>query len=428
MATERTDAPIMSTRAWPPNLSSSEGRNETGLIGLNHALCGLLGGLFCCLLCILAACTTSPQSTSSPTPTPTLAAASPTVTLPPGVARLSFVGNSVVRPSPDGTLLAIVTNAATTLTVYNLAGQAQGHFNASSGHQIYLPGWLPDSSGLFVADVDFNAQTSTPPLLIMAPDGSTKPTGLDAGWNAGDAPLVSPDNQWIADAAAAGPNGQTRVEFVPRAGGTKRMGPTNASWVLGWQSGRLIYYDGSQYAIYALDPRDGSTQFLTGTPTTTNNGVENLKLLLEPDEAGLSLDGQVLSLATGRGEHWVLAGTHMQQDPPTITNFSIFWARQGHNVLGPSSRGTLALIDVLTGAVVHDTGIAGSEAHAVAGDWAITSTDTEFHAVNYAKDVDHALGSFQGYAAFALGQSRVLLHQQQAPGNTYTVDPASLTS
>jgi len=405
---------------------------ETGLIRLNRIFHGLLAGLLCGLLCALAACSGSTQPAASSTPSPTLTAASPTLTLPPGLTPLAFVGNSNISPSPDGTMLAVATKSGATLTIYNLAGQALGHFTASSRHGVYFPSWLPDSSGLFVADLDFNSSASTAPLLIMAPDGSVKPTGLDAGLNDGDAPLVSPDNRWIADAAPAGPNGYSQVEFVPRAGGTKHVVPrtstTDGDWLLGWRNGQIIYFSTAQYAIYAISPTGGSAQFLTGTPTVTINGVENLKLPLYSDDAGLSPDGQALSLTNLQAGNWVLAGTHLQRDPPTLTDSSIFWVGQGHDVLGPSSHGTLAFIDIFTGAVVHDTGISGADVHAVAGDWAITSADGELHAVNYEKNVDHALGGYQGYAAFALGKSRFLLHQQQAPGDTYIVDPTQLAA
>ena len=387
------------------------------------AVRGLIASVLCCLLCVLAACAPVPQPTVSLTPAATRAAASPTVALLPGLQRLAFVGEGVVRPSPDGTLIAVVTDGGTALTLYSIAGQARGHFSASSGHQVYTPGWLPDSSGLFVADIDPNAQTATPPLLIMAPDGSTHPTGLDAGANTGDAPVVSPDNQWVADAASTAVCCSTQVEVAPRAGGTKHIVPransTDSDWLLGWQNGQIIYFDSNQAAIYAIPPTGGSAKLLMQTPN---------KVLLVPDAIGLSPDGQALSLTTSRGEHWVLAGTHLQQAPPAIAAFTYFWAGQGHTVIA-SLGGHASLIDVVTGAVVHDTRIAASDVYAVAGGWAITATGGGLHAINYATNVDRALGfASGGFEAYALGPGRFLLHHQQTPGDTYIVDAALLGS
>lgn len=395
---------------------------EKAMNGLG-ALRGSIASLLCCLLCMLAACAPVPQPTASLTPAATRAAASLTVALLSGLQRLSFVGEGVVRPSPDGTLLAVLTDGGTTLTLYTIAGQARGHFSASAGHQVYMPGWLPDSSGMFVADIDYSAQTATPPLLIMAPDGSTHPTGLDAGWQDGDAPVVSPDNQWIAAAASTTVCCSTQVEVAPRAGGTPHIVPrastTDSDWLLGWQNGQIIYFDSNQAAIYAISPTGGSAQLLMQTPN---------KVLLVPDALGLSPDGKALSLTTSRGEHWVLAGTQLQQAPPAMAEMTYVWSGQGHTVLATLG-GHASLVDVVTGAIVHDTGIAASDVYAVAGDWAITATGGGLHALNYIKNVDHALGlASGGFDAFALGPGRFLLHQQQTPGDTYILDSALLGS
>jgi hypothetical protein len=336
----------------------------------------------------------------------------------------------LVQPSPDGTLFAIVSPAAT-LTVYTVGGLARGRFVVPAGHQVYSAGWLPDSTGLFVADFDSSAAASAPPLLFMTPNGATKPTGLDAAADARGTVVVSPDHQWIADAAPACGSCGSQVEVAPRGGGTRRVLPPGSvkdnAWVLGWQSGRLIYYDYDQNAIYACNPQDGTRRFLTSGLPSTSNGGDTFRNPLYYD-TGVSPDGQALSVSTSRGGGWVLSGSHLQQDPPAIAGEPIYWIGQGHATLS-SIHARIATVDVLSGTVLHDSGIAGENVLAMAGDWAVISVidgGIRFHVINYVTGVDHPLDGFGGDAVYGLGSNRFLFQQTRAPQDTYLIDPASL--
>jgi hypothetical protein len=243
--------------------------------------------------------------------------------------------------------------------------------------------------------------------------------------------VVSPDNQWIADAAPACATCGTQVEVAPRSGGARRVLPPASAkdnaWVLGWQSSRLIYYDYDQNAIYAFDPQDGSRRFLTPGLPSTSNGGDTFKNPLYYD-AGPSPDGRALSVATSHGGGWVLSGSHLQQDPPAISAESIYWIGQGHATLG-SIHERIATVDVLSGTVIHDSGIAGSDVLAVAGDWAVISVidgSLHFHVINYVTGMDHPLDGFGGDAVYGLGSSRFLFQQTQDPQDIFIVDPARL--
>jgi hypothetical protein len=73
--------------------------------------------------------------------------------------------------------------------------------------------------------------------------------------------------------------------------------------------------------------------------------------------------------------------------------------------------------------------VPGNTAHAVNGNWVVTSADTgDFHVANYVTGADHDIGAWRGYDVYPLGTSRFLFHQQGAPGETFIVDPTQLTS
>ncbi len=335
--------------------------------------------LRCACASAVAACSSSPpRAASSPTPTHS-PAVTPTATLPAGVTRLSFIGNDEFYPSPDGALIAVVDSSLTSITLYDLQGTMHGVYTASSGH--VLASWLPDSSGLFVADG--SVESCQAPLLFIESTASHTPRAstvvrpsMRGEWSLClvGRPVDRQDHsvrRW-----RPGPRSFKGGTGAAYWGGAKRVLPAGSDQarVLGWLPGRLVYYDSTQNAMSPVAPPDGAPQFIThGFPPEAQGGGL-LYDQLYPD-AGPSPDGQALSLqgdGTGSGGGlWELVGTQLQRPPKPVQAGLILWVGAGHDVLGAHD-GQFEALDIITSAVERatPTSLGEFEIEALSGDWA----------------------------------------------------------
>lgn len=389
-----------------------------------------------CLVCILsagvaAACASAPPSpVPAPTATtPTTQALGPTATPPPGIhlLQISVPGApGTLVPSPDGSLIASLDASLATLTVYDLAGRLRGQFHAAAGQGLNIA-WCPDSSALFAWESN-GATLASGALVVVDRQGHAQMTGVDAG-----DPFLSPDGQWIAATHFAASIQQDEAEVLPRAGGAARMLAQGAD-VLGWQGNHVVYWAGGN--LYTVAPTGGTPQLLTQVP-----GGEYLRPIDGPPlgvESATSPDGQVLILDGAQDRWWMLVGTRLQRLPsgPTgaLDALPVFWAGP-HQVIGRGS-GDLVVLDLLSGAVVRDLGIAESDLDvaAVAGPWvAGTATNqTGLSIINDATKAHVLLGALPissgSGKVFALGAGQFLVVAgTNAGAAAYVVDPALAT-
>lgn len=314
-------------------------------------------------------------------------------------------------PSPDGSLVASMNPGASRITLYNPTGHAQATYSG-----IADAAWLSDSSGLFLWQQDPSTPASGP-LSIMDRQGAVHATGV----NAGD-PMLSPDGTWIVATDYGDTIQHNQVVAFPRAGGQAHVLAQGAD-ALGWQTGNVIYW--SSGGVYSVAPTGGSARLLAQVP----NGeyLRPLLYLSEVLEEANSPDDQALVAVGHRGELWVIGGTQLRQPPSDASQTPGLMWTGSHDVLGVQSQGDLTILDVLTGAVVRDTGIsAPSSVEAVVGSWVVGASGTtsaDFSAVNLATKQQVDLGIFPAQMrVLPLGQGGFLLHDSPGSGATYLVD------
>lgn len=393
----------------------NRGKRQRQLIYLSM-VCGLSAW-------IAAACASAPPP-PVPSPTPTTQAMGPTATPPPGIQLLNIsvpAAPGILVPSPDGTRLAGLNASLATLTIYDLTGEVQGQYTASTGQGMNVA-WLPDSSALFAWEGN---GTASGPLVIVDRQGRVQMTGADAG-----DPFLSPDGQWVAATHFTDSIQQDEAEVLPRAGGAARMLAQGAD-VLGWQGNHVIYWAGG--SIYTVAPTGGTPLLLAQVPGGEYfRPIDGQPLGVDP---ATSPDGQVLIVDGVQDRYWMLVGTHVQRLPtgPTgaIDAFPVFWAGP-HQVVGRAG-GNLVVLDLISGAVVHDTGYSDSDLDvaAVAGDWiagtartqtglSVINTETKVHVVLNSLPISTGSGK-----VFSLGQGKFLVvYGNNAGAEAYIVDPA----
>lgn len=371
---------------------------------------GVLVGL---LALILAGCTSVPQPRPTATPTATQVLSNATPTLPPAFQRLPLPSAAITLPAPNGTLIAALDSQQATATLYDLSGAAHGHIGPETGQQLSLS-WLADSSGVAVWTTG-----STNSLQILDRDGTIEQIQMQAA-----NPVLSPDSRWLAGTHTGATPQQNTVQIVARHGGPARTLAQTASF-LGWLSGQVVYVAGS--TVYSVAPTGGAPQKLAPVPSG-----ESLSQVptYHMTGAAASPDGTVLAVQGNQGAIWLLSGAGLKSSPIHLIDAApVFWAGQ-HDALGSSggSSPILIVIDVLTGAVVHDTGasITGDSPQAFSGEWLLAWTGgqpAQLYAINYATKATLDLGALPSASSIsALGPSgRFLL--VDSSGATYLVDP-----
>ncbi len=343
-----------------------------------------------------AACASSAHRSASATrtagPFPTSATASAIVTQ--AFDGLSIPPSSNLVPSPNGTMLAAIGSTQTIMGIYDLRGNVQGTYAATDGQSLNVR-WLPDSSGLLVWETSGTTSASGP-LVVLSAQGQV----LVRGWN-GWAPAVSSDGAWVAftQIAATFPGD---VEVAPLHGGAARA--LSSGTFLGWQQGKVIYW--LQGAIYSVAPDGSGPQLLISTP----GGEQITPPNLGPDG---SPDGQALLVEEPHSRPAVLAGTHLQALPFAAVDLEPMAWLGPHDVLsGPMT--DVRIVDIITGAVVRDTGVSVSgNIEAVSGAWIASVDPTAGQAIfltNYMTRATRALGPAPVMGPLlSLGQGRFVL-------------------
>lgn len=358
------------------------GVNLTGFHRWRRVCRAMLIGLACLqgVACVNSAHrSASATRTTGPFPTRTVAPATSATSS--AIATQAFDGLSIppssnLVPSPNGTLLAAMGQTQTTMGIYDLQGNVQGTYAATDGQSLNVR-WLPDSSGLLVWETSGTTNASGP-LVVLSAQGQV----LVRGWNGWD-PAVSPDGAWVAftHIAATFPGD---VEVAPLHGGAARA-LSNGTF-LGWQQGKVIYW--LQGAIYSVAPDGSGQQLLTSTP----GGEQIVPPLPGPDS---SPDGQALLVDEPHSRPAVLAGTHLQAMPFAAVDLEPMAWLGPHDILcGPATG--MRIVDIITGAVVRDTGVSISGAvEAVSGAWIASVDPTADQAIfltNYMNKATRALG------------------------------------
>jgi hypothetical protein len=324
-------------------------------------------------------------------------------------------------PSLDGTLLASLDASATTLILYDLGGQVQGQYTTPD-RQAMTIAWLPDSSGLFAWE---GSGTASGPLQIVDRHGHAQATGMQAG-----EPFLSPDGQWVAATLFTDSAQLNKAEVVARAGGQVLVLAQGAD-VLGWQGNRVVYWSGGN--LYTSAPNGGSPQLLVQVP-----GGEYLRPIgaqLFPAESvpsAVSPDGQALIVDGRQDQYWMLAGAQLSRLPAaSYLALPVYWVGP-HSILGHGISGSLVVLDVVTGTVVHDVAVSVSDltVEAVAGVW-IAGTELNqsgLYLINSETKAQRLITSLpvstgQGHY-FPLGKDKFLIYLNSNAGAAYIVDPA----
>jgi hypothetical protein len=192
------------------------------------------------------------------------------------------------------------------------------------------------------------------------------------------------------------------VEVAPLHGGAARA--LTSGTFLGWQQGKIIY--GLQGAIYSIAPDGSGRQLLTSTP----GGEQIVPPILGPDS---SPDGQALLVEEPHSRLAVLAGTHLQALPFAAVELEPMAWLGPHDILCGSATG-MRIVDIITGAVVRDTGVSVSGIiEAVSGAWIASvdpTADPAIFLTNYMTRATRALGPAPVMGPMlSLGQGRFVL-------------------
>ena len=311
---------------------------------------------------ITAACApSSPSATSAGTPTATLFIIPPTPTPEHVTQTAHFPFTLPLYLSPDGTLVAAQYDS--TIKLYTLSGQELGSPYTMQGG-VGNFGWFADSSEGYIIDRSG--------LHIMDRQGQVHPNRfnfiLDLSQH-GFVPDLSQNGQWFGGTSSHG------AEIVPRNGGLFRVLAPGGVF-MGWQNNRAIYTTGMAGSdLYAFDPASGTAQFLAHLPSDE-----------EPMRSGFnSPDGHVLifsltnvTLQQRNSIFMMLAGNRFMPFP-SAANGSPFastalWIGQQHDLIA-RLHGEYVIEDIVTGKVIHDTGVAANQLGAVvaaSGDWMVT--------------------------------------------------------
>ena len=336
--------------------------------------------LLCMLLAGIAAACTTPRP-PAPAPTVTTLAIVPTATSASltDLPQLPLPAAESVTPSPDGTRLAALDSAGTTLTLYDQAGTVYGQYHDPAGGPLGV-WWLADSSGVCITSYH-------PPfsMRIMDRSGTVHSTAFDDI----SGPLLSPDGQWIAGTLGSSTATQDVVEIGPRDGGAVRRLPPGSDF-LGWLDGQMAYV--TQQAIYLAPPAGGSARVIASAPPRNTREVADAaaagEMVSSPDDQVLIV--QVLYTLEK------LTSMGLTQLPIRAI-LPGFWVGP-HAALGAvGANGAVGVIDMLTGATIQKTPatLAGNQPQTVSGSWIAAiefGQPAQLFVINYQTGVSQYLG------------------------------------
>lgn len=365
--------------------------------------------LLVCGVVFSAACAAPTHARSSPTPTDTPLATytmAPTSTPQAGLAVLPLPMTTIpLVPSPDGSLIAVIDTSQSSVTLYDTQGRAHGSYAMPAGTQP-VAAWVSDSSGLLVW-ATYVTTNASGPLVLLDRQGHVVASGLN-----GANPAVSPDGNWIAYTHVPDNDSVGIVEVAPHNGGTARILAQNAIF-LGWLNGRVAYF--SQGNIYTTIPGGGGAALLAAAP-----GGDELRP--PPSGPASSPDGQALVVMGSHSAPYVVSNALVGKPLPDALIFDpMSWAGS-HAVLAGSN--DVLIVDIITGAVVRDTGISiPGDIRTVSGDWILwTDTANAIHVVNFQTKAAHDTGPEPVQGSFLpLGSGRFIL---QGQGQAYIIDPS----
>lgn len=360
----------------------------------------------CAISAYISSSSRSARRTALPTPT--------SIPLHVGIQELPIVANGALSPSPNGSMIMDLT--PTTLNLFNLNGRNLATYTSSAGPYL-IAVWLADSSGLLVWRSPSDVKDAGA-IAIMDTHGHLSPTGL-----VGIDPASSSDGKWLAATEPGATFVANSVAVVPRTGGEPRI-IASAATFLGWQAGRIIYYSSASSNLYAANPADGTSEFLTYTD------VGDLRPPAEGPAA--SPDGKVLVVHAVSGDRtMLLAGASLLPYPATaITADPLLWVGP-HAMLGATSDDDMLIVDAISGQVTRDTRITiDGNIEVISANWVAwtdIATDPEtLHLTNLLTGKDVNLGELPVPGPLLIcGSGRFLLYGAEA---SYLIDSALLTS